>query len=659
VDYLYSQVVEYRESAQDVTDILSHDWKNKIAASLIPRGLEMSNSFTKRLRLNFHNIVFEKVVSEAKEDEQLKHIGIEGLMRSHKREMHLRSQEICTDVFWDRLLNDIEFEPTVRVLLEDKYTSNGKLLNRICPQIIDFAKKAYAYNKRVSSELYNQPKPVDSVVDDFAVEAQNFANSLTLSAAFSSGALALRLLDESTANMVSAILGVLNIAISFGTMTNVARYKIRNEEARIVIADEKLQSVKEAVFALFDESTRESFSLDLNPFYTRLEKKVEKFQQLARYYDYKEPREFNTAYTALKSHINDINHIKTFRKLIVCKFVVSSYHVNSYIQEALVDVCRTLTDMLRLLAQPLNRSIDIAAVRDLFCRLNALEPRLEKSLQRGPVLWGFLKQRRFVHWDVVVSLRYFYSLLWSPRCRGNSLSPIQNEIHDTLRGAQRVSKKHHNTVLRREVRDLETLYWATRESDIASIIFVSASLTFAASVVFTVARIFSIDALNNFSFFATATSAMGAVLAAFHFVRKSRILTGLWFELRDKAAKAADAQKMSIKQIETVTAMQIFLTLTRLGAAGAAAVALPFAVAENGFSDSISTNELLPFWIAFGAVLTAVIATIFFFVVEYIVRYVIGKGCLLIHLLVGESCFLFLNLVTNACSLLLVCQDTT
>ena len=70
------------------------------------------------------------------------------------------------------------------------------------------------YNERVSSQLFNQPKPVDSIVDDFAVEAQSFANSLTLSAAFSASALAFSLLGTVVGNVFSGVIAAWNIVVS-------------------------------------------------------------------------------------------------------------------------------------------------------------------------------------------------------------------------------------------------------------------------------------------------------------------------------------------------------------------------------------------------------------------------------------------------------------
>ena len=59
---------------------------------------------------------------------------------------------------------------------------------------------------------------------------------------------------------MSAVLAALNIVIAFGTMTNSARYKIRNEEARVMFADEKMLSLLKSVFSVMDRAAKSYIS---------------------------------------------------------------------------------------------------------------------------------------------------------------------------------------------------------------------------------------------------------------------------------------------------------------------------------------------------------------------------------------------------------------
>lgn len=454
-----------------------------------------------------------------------------------------------------------------------------------------------------------------------------------MSAAFSSAALAFVLVDirgdEATrlGLIWAAIIGGLNIALSFGTMTNVSRYKIRNEEARILFAEEKFLRVKKAVFSLMDRKDQDRVDIRVNPFAVDLDTSVKNFMLNAEYYDLEEPVELKEAYIKLRSTINDPEAIIEFKVQLTAYFIPELYHVNSYLQEDLVKIVHILEEMYQMITRDGEKSSGGDEARRLFDRLVSFSSGLEASLQRGPVRLGFLKHRHILNWDCSVVFKYFYSLLCCASSWGrNPVAPIQTETLGILRQTRALSSRHRDEVLRREIRDLEHLFWATRESDVASLIFVSGFLVFVASIIFSVSRIVTRagggDVLTNAAFWSTAASATGASLASFHLVRKFFILVNLWCTLGTKVrnASATDARE-AIQKVKAVTFTQILLTLTRMAAAGAAAVALPWAVAENGFGDLIGSSEAIPFWIALGSICTAIGSTILFFVVEYVVRY--------------------------------------
>ena len=222
---------------------------------------------------------------------------------------------------------------------------------KFADQIIEFAEDAYTHNKRISSELSNQPKPVDFIVDDFAVEAQNFANSLVMSAAFASGALAFTLLGERVASVVGAVLAGLNIVISFGTMTEVSRYKIRNEEARAIFYEEKMLNVLRGVFSVMNREQRLDVPMEENPYEIALEDQVDTFKQRSEYYGY-DPKDFTDEYEKLRSNINDPEAIRGFQNRLATEFIPVVYSVNSYLQQYLVEIYKTLEDMHRLPTAP-------------------------------------------------------------------------------------------------------------------------------------------------------------------------------------------------------------------------------------------------------------------------------------------------------------------
>jgi hypothetical protein len=280
--------------------------------------------------------------------------------------------------------------------------------------------------------------------------------------------------DGGIGKIFGSILGVLNIFISFDTMTSVSRYKIRNEEARILFFEQKLPGILKAVFAVLPKDMQKDAPEKLNPFLSDLDRRVEIFRYHANYYGVEDPEKsgFNETYNKLRKTFNEPSAIREFQTQLASKYIADVYHHNSYVQEYLVDVYKGSSRILELVEQSQDGKGHVERTEHLVRRLTAFIPRLENSLQRGHILWGFLKRRRVVHWDFFIVVRYFWSLLWyaSPKTT-NPIAPIQTETLGIIRETKNLSGKYSHTILRREIRDLEQLYWATRESDVASMIF--------------------------------------------------------------------------------------------------------------------------------------------------------------------------------------------
>lgn len=620
INYLYARAVEHREGGQDLQKVLTRDWLLKIAASIVPRGLEVNSDFLRTLRLHLRMTIFKKVFRPGNSAE-----NIEGGLLEHscQNERKFRSEDGTDLMDWERVMLGAGIEVVEKEHWHGTLVPLAGSIETMCNQVIQHSTKAYVYNERISSELFIQPKPVDSILDDFAVESQNFANSLVLAVALSSASLTFRLIGSSAFSTLSAVVSVLSIFISFDTMTNVARYKIRNEEARISFYENKLSNLKKALLGMMGHKAHSSIPEHLDPFIIEIDSLVNIFQASATYYGCRQSMKLKREWQRLKKDISNRKKIRNFQKFLLCELIVDSYHINSYLQEDLVNIYKCLEDAIYYLKPKVDPKLDKKKARSLLEQLNEFTAVLDVSLQRGSIKWGFIKRRNFVHWDIVVVFRFLYS---KSCCFVGSVAgrwtPIESSSKQLLNKVKRLASKCDTTILRRETRDLEELYWATHESDMASMIFLSAFLVFAASIVFSVARLFGIQLLEQAVFWASVPSTFGAVLAIFHLLRKLCILFDLWRVLREKAASARKAEdRDNIQMVSRLTLIQLLLTFLRLNAATTASIALPFSIAENGFGNLIGTPMMLPFWIALIALVQAVLATILFFVVEYSVRY--------------------------------------
>jgi hypothetical protein len=203
IDYLFQRALEHWEMHADTRNILSRDWKIKIAAALVPRGLEIQSQFIDSLLQKLEHVVKEKF-----EDEVKSALG--------QTELSPGTNISISEEF-NRIKNDWAQNGAPPVAENNKsiVLQVGRLIESVMIalfQTLDYAVELRLDNLRISSQLFNQPKPVDSIVDDFAVEAQNFANSFTQSTALAAATVALRFAGSEPANIGSFLLNLWNIA---------------------------------------------------------------------------------------------------------------------------------------------------------------------------------------------------------------------------------------------------------------------------------------------------------------------------------------------------------------------------------------------------------------------------------------------------------------
>jgi hypothetical protein len=616
IDYLYGRAMEHRDIGAEPGTLITRDWMKKLAASLVPRGMETDALFQEAvygqleavIRSKFEHEV-RKTLDGAELSSELENAISEQMTKLARGWSEDAAPESSVSTSGEPAVSD----DNMRAVLEISEVLEAVVTAVV--QTIDFSVDLRSRNQRISSELFTQPKPVDSFIDDLAVEAQSFANALTMSVAFGTGAIALGLSDNTNPKIISSLLGVLAIRLSFGTMTNVSRYRNRNEEAQVLFSDEKMLEVMKGVFSLMTRDQRDLFDRKDNPFAQELTRLVDTFFEHARYYGLEETmvKSFNDAYDHLVESINDKDRVLSFMRQLVTEFIPCTFQENSFLQEELVHIYKILSEMLRKLGQP-NAAVDGSDT--LYESLLAFRPKLQASVQRGEIRYGFLREREWHHWSFILTLQYLFSPLLPKHIAG--------ETREVLDEAKRIrnNSSHHQT-LRRETRDLEELFYATTESQIASMIYLSGLIIFVSSILFTTFRLASlgnsteqwVTELLDITVWGGLSSLFGALLASFHLIRKMIHL----FKLDVALGKlSTDPQ---VRLVRTITRTQEFLTVVRIAANAAACVALPWNLAVGAWGDQISLNSDIPVLIAAGAIAAAVGSTLIFFLVEFVVRY--------------------------------------
>lgn len=601
------------EIGADLERFLTRDWKLKLAAALVPRGLETDGLFYDSLTTQL-----EKVLRSKFEEEVMVALGCSQLAVAVKDTISLRMDSLV------RLFKDSNFSssPVTSVLSRESSESTaiehvGLVIRSVVmalKQTLNYAVELRVGNLRISSELFNQPKPVDSIVDDFAVEAQNFANASTESAAYAAATVALRLLSGQGADVISGIIGAWNITVSFGSMTNTARYRNRNVEMRTFFVDKKMLSLMKDVFAMMTEDQRDRIPLQDNPYLEALENSVKSFLKHCEYYNM--PDEKINAFEKaaehyLRSSKNQSNTISFVRQLVK-EFIVDAFHVNSYLQQHLVAIYKELDDILTLMKE--GKSSGTTGAHELFDMLRKFRPQLESSIERGDVKYGFIREHTWYQSPLPVSIRY---LLGPFLCH----QTIAAKTLSVLRKAESLDIDH-NPRIRRPIQDLRDLYHATRESEVASMMVLSAFIVFCFSIFFSIFRVIEllvdrgwVKTVLDAASWAAIGSTLGSSLAVFHFLRK----LGHLFHLN--AGLASMRSDPRVRRVRTVALFQEFLVLIRLLAVTGATIALPWSVVVGTFGTQFSLDASFPAYVAGGAAAAAVLATFCFIIVEFLVRY--------------------------------------
>lgn len=413
-------------------------------------------------------------------------------------------------------------------------------------------------------------------------------------------------------------------------MANVSRYRNRNEEARVIFFDEKLPRIMRGVFSLMSAEQRRDVDIP-NPFVADLDRRFVTFFQKARYYGLQPTAfdEFRLEYQNLMSTLHSKRSVRHFIRRLLTHFVVDIFQTNPYLQDELVEMYKILNEMLHLMEQ--KESVGkVPGAFELYQELLAFQPRLEGSLQRGTIRFGFLKSRPWHQWSLFVAIRYWLSGvgLWKT---------LSTETRRVLRKLEAISKEGEEIFLRREVRDFQELYAAGRESETTSLLFSSATIVFYGSSVFTLFRLLSafapyneddelewefIQVLLEISGYSTIFSILGATLATFNQWRKIVILGGLRRRL---------GRSRRIQLIRFLTIAQQLLSILRILIAFAGAVSLVWALYLEVSAPNAEDPRMAPLYIALAAVVVGLITVVFFFVIELAVGYGVSSAAIRMH----------------------------
>ncbi len=648
------------------TPRLTRDWKIKFAAAIVPRGFEDNLAFIEQLRKELRSEVIVQLIETTMEEEEIvKLIPTADLLRTEIIHIadgvkHESRPFEDSNEFWSSFKDTVDGLTDENVISENVISSFSdhlavaKALEQMLDDIISYAKNAHDRNERLSGELFNQPKPVDWIIDDFAVEAQNFTDTLTLVATLAAASLSWQLtgvFKNSDLNPAvgSAIISAIIPFIAFSSITNGSRYKSRNEEAREEFYDEQMLPMMMEVYSCLSSRERSEMPLEKNAYVMMLEDQISRFEETIQYYGEEEPTELREEFESLKVKKDSIESVQTLKNLLARHLVPVKYQENSYVQQELRGIYLTLEAIDGLVCSSTvrdstnnNTAGGASPALTLYEELLNFQPTLERSLQRGVIKYGFYKERAWRHHHVPAIVAYFYEklclLFCLQKCKGfvsSCMCPISIRtlyLKNQLEQLSSINGEHQHA-LRRRAQEFRVLYHATKESLVTSFIIVSAWISFVAAILATIGNIGRSAAPENrgFDFVATISAytfglltPISAVLAIVYLARKKVHLFNLNVRMGKIATNAANPsdETKSIKAVREICGCEQVAASTQLLASLAAAVALPFdLVMRQNLTNHQYFMPKIPFSLAVGSLALSLLTSLFRLYITQVKRY--------------------------------------
>eukprot|EP00536_Pseudo-nitzschia_multiseries_P014351 jgi/Psemu1/262116/estExt_Genewise1Plus.C_6880014 len=631
--YLRARIIESMEAEQDVNDLLSRRWKVKFAASMIPRGMELNGKFISSLIKDIISVIFDMFLKAVLNDDLVKpDEGLEDTLKARRDEMSHERHEMEYNFYWNTFIRGLEvsFDGVSLKRLKDFHCEVARRMEHCVHEVIDFAKEAHLYNQRFSQELWNQPKSADSIVEDFALQARNFPNTLTLLTTFSATSVALCYLVSPEENLVTLpetcgfLIGIINVLLSFGILSKIRQYKNRNEEARAMYCFTHYSDLKKTVFRVMDKKYRLDVALDQkdrrfvfkgsDPYLEDLEQKKHRFMEDVMHYDLEDPDEFIYDYRRLLERKTQPDAFKHFQKLLVTYYISDVYQINSNAQERLVEMHKVCDEIRVLLAQEdyKSRPGGKEQMPQFFDRISEFGDLLKHSDQLG--ISSFFR-------------RFICCCCTRKKAR---LSSITNETLGIIKDAEIVSKAYRGRILKRQILDLEYLYRASVEMNKAFFVFVLTWIIFVVSIIFVISRIVGMTGAGDtvmigVGIWSQMVNIVGGLVSLLYFVRNLYKSLWLWVTLSAKIKRTAGTLDPMIhyglRQVRSAASAQVFLTTLRFSAVLCSIVALPWAIVLVGVPMKAGTSLQMPLNIALVGFFQVIGSVILSFLFEYFINY--------------------------------------
>jgi hypothetical protein len=353
VDYLYDKVVELFEIGTQEHAVLSRDWKVRMAAGLVPRGLENDSLFFDSVISQMETAIQNKFQAESKAlagrskiSPDLWKIIFEEKSKIKLSNLPRKSALISCSVAstYVKCRDDECFETQIRAI-----SAASQLVLLVLKEIIECAIHQRLGNQRISSELYNQPKAVDTFIDDYTGESQVITDTLCCVIVLASTASCIYVDGNVVLVSLSLLMTLYIFFLSYKVFFAAVRYRTRHGYHVRFFIEQKLSNTLKTLFSSMTPEQRD-VSTNTDPFQSSLEHSVQKFIRNAKFFGALDSdiQELQESYDSYRSMDKGEHRVIVFIRHLIENFIVDKFHANSYLQEDLVRIYKELLDIRNL-----------------------------------------------------------------------------------------------------------------------------------------------------------------------------------------------------------------------------------------------------------------------------------------------------------------------
>mmetsp|Transcript_846 Transcript_846/g.1145 ORF Transcript_846/g.1145 Transcript_846/m.1145 type:complete len:2346 (+) Transcript_846:80-7117(+) len=511
-------------------------------------------------------------------------------------------------------------EPSIKFKSKSLETKTV-LVRKVFRVIINFASEEAKSYLRISSEASNQPKPLDSIVDNQGPEAQDFINGFTLAAAFTALGLAaaqngISLLGVSLSTIFG---GIISPILAFISIANASRYLRRNEDFQRKFKDNNLNGVKRALCSMKDVMKDDM----LAPFLSELRNKFEKVQKLAKY----DNKPLESAFVKSVTKLLELEERKPKRTLKIVKAILNEiithlipdvYHEFTYTKDAmaeLVDELEGLQQVIKLSIEN-KKKVKQRSEEDILDQtiqyIDEWEENVRKCIEDGAVKLGLFRLRHLRNSHFVRVLLFLRNLIPFGPCQ--TLARKTKNIIYNLRTLNQLSGQNLNT-FDRIIRDLDEFYYATVEIYKVNLLLVSGTIAALASILKSALIIHGTAEAGRASGFALAiVGPIPSIIALVFLIKFQTIISktktvcginvcsydGIAKLLREQinSGKHKGVTKKTLDDSQEILRVQSRINILRIIASASAAMALVCTMAMPVWVALVATISLVASFVA-------------------------------------------------------------